>query len=203
LKELIIGTTNKAKIAQIRGVLAPLKISVSGVADKNLLPKVAENGQTARENAHLKAVAYAKALNKIVFSMDNALFIDGLPDDQQPGLHVRRINKSDDRVSDDELLEYYLKIFMGLGESITGHWEVGVCVATPQGKCAETTIISQRIFTSHPSLNKVDGYPLESIQIDPESGKIISDMSQQEQDEFWQRIIGKQLQEFVCSLDLD
>src|SRR5271157_4007361 len=89
-KKIIIGTTNPAKIAQMRDVLAPIGIQVEGI-DKKLLPKVIEDGTTAQENARKKAITYAKALNQTVFSMDNALFIDGLVPEDQPGIHVRRI----------------------------------------------------------------------------------------------------------------
>jgi len=203
LKELTVGTTNPGKVAQIKGALGPLGISVRGVEDKNLLPNVVEDGKTANENAHKKAIAYAAALNEVVLSMDNALYFDELPENQQPGLHVRRINGSDNRVSDSELLAHFVSVIKSLGGSTKGHWEFGVCVATPKGKCAETIIISPRVFIDQPSSNVVEGYPLESIQTDPATGKIISDMTQLEQDEFWQRAIGQQLQVFVSSLELD
>ncbi len=46
------------------------------------------------------------------------------------------------------------------------------------------------------------GYPLESIQIDPQSQKYISEMTQDEQNNFWQKAIGQPLLEFVQSVDL-
>src|SRR3989338_1275761 len=92
MKEIMVGTTNEAKVKQIRGALFSLGVSVKGVTDKSLLPDVKEDGNTAQENAKKKAVAYAQALNKAVLSMDNALYFKGLPDDEQPGVNVRRIN---------------------------------------------------------------------------------------------------------------
>lgn len=75
MKTLVMGTTNPAKIAQVRDALAPADIQVEGVADKKLLPQVIEDGATVQENARKKATVYAKALGKTVFSMDNALFL--------------------------------------------------------------------------------------------------------------------------------
>ncbi len=88
---ITIGTTNPAKVAQIAGALAPIGIEVVGVVDKKLLPEVIEDGTTVQENARKKAVSYAKALSRRVFSMDNALYLDGLSPQDQPGIHVRRI----------------------------------------------------------------------------------------------------------------
>ena len=92
MKTLTIGTINEAKVKQIRGALLSLGIEVNGVENKSLLPVVEEDGSTAQENAKKKAVAYARVLDRVVLSMDNALFIDGLSSSQQPGINVRRIN---------------------------------------------------------------------------------------------------------------
>jgi hypothetical protein len=122
--------------------------------------------------------------------------------EEQPGLHVRRINVATTRPSDDELLDHYSMLVQKFGATTRGRWEFAICVATPEGKCEETTIISPRIFTGTPSPKIVAGYPLESIQIDPDTGKYISEMSQEEQDAFWQRAIGKPLQEFISKVNL-
>jgi 8-oxo-dGTP diphosphatase len=196
---LTMGTTNPAKIAQIAGALAPIGVRVVGVADKKLLPEVAEDGTTVQENARKKATTYAQALRCRVFSMDNALYLEGLSPEEQPGIHVRRIGGII-RNSDDELLDHYQQVVRTLGDKVKGRWEFGVCVADPDGTVWETTIISPRIFTSQRSAAITPGYPLESIQIDPESNRHIADMSETEQAEFWQRAIGTELAKFVQSI---
>lgn len=200
MKELTFGTTNEAKIKQIRGALAPAGIDVNGVVDKNMLPEVIEDGKTANENARKKALVYAKALGKTVFSMDNALYIDGLPDDKQPALNVRRIG-GHTATTDEEMLEYYSKLIESLGGKVEGYWEFGICIATPNGEYRETTIISPRTFVATPTTNRQSGYPLESIQVDPATNKYIADMTQSEQDMFWQQAIGEKLLEFVKSVE--
>ena len=132
--------------------------------------------------------------------MDNALYLDGLDGTLQPGINVRRIPDSIGRPTDDELRDYYSKLIGGLGEKINGRWEFAVCIAKSNGDIYETTIISPRIFTAKPSANAVSGYPLESLQIEPQSGKYISDMNQEEQDRFWQEAIGTELCRFVSSV---
>lgn len=202
MKEILFGTTNEAKIKQIRGALNPAGITVDGVADKSLLPEVIEDGKTASENARKKSLAYARALGKTVFSMDNALYLEGLPDEEQPALNVRRINGTTERPTDQQMLDYYSDLIKKLGGKVNGYWEFGICIANPEGKYEVTIIRSPRIFVSAPSQKMVEGYPLESIQIEPESGKYISEMSQEEQDVFWQKAIGKSLLEFVQSVNL-
>jgi XTP/dITP diphosphohydrolase len=202
MKEIVFGTRNEAKVKQLQGALAPIGVKVRGMKDEASLPYVEENGKTGRENARKKAVAYAKAIGQTVLSMDNSLYFDRLSAEEQPGLNVRRINEGMGRATDEEVLDHYSRFIRRFGERTIGRWEFAICVATPDGRFEETNIISPRIFTSTPSPKTVPGYPLESIQLDPETGKYISEMTQAEQDLFWQRAIGKPLQEFVEKLKL-
>lgn len=202
MKEILFGTTNEAKIKQVSGALAPSHIEVVGVANKEMLPEVKEDGETAVANARKKALAYAKALGKPVFSMDNALYLEGLPAEKQPGLNVRRISGHTERPTDEQMIAYYSQLIASLGNRINGYWEYGVCIATPDGKYQETSIKAPRIYVGEPSPVIQPGYPLESLQIEPESGKYMSELTQVEQDTFWQKAIGKPLLEFVQSVDL-
>ncbi len=199
MAELIFGTNNRAKIAQIQGALKPLGLTVRGIGEFGITLDVPENGVTAQENARIKASAYAAAARRPVFSMDNALYLDGLSDTEQPGLHVRRIPGSTDRPSDEELITYYTHLIATHGGTMTGRWEFAIAIVSPDGKIAETTITSPRQFTATASQQVVDGYPLESLQIEPATGKYISEMTINEQDQFWQRAIGQPLMEFIAA----
>lgn len=199
MKKLIMGTTNPAKVAQMSDALMPIGVQVERVADKSLLPDVIEDGMNVQENACKKATAYAKALGHTVLSMDNALFLDGLAPEEQPGIHVRRIGGSF-AATDAELLDHGIALIESLGGNATGHWEYGVCIADPNGKISETTIRTPRVFTSKRSEKSVPGYPLESIQIDPETSKYISEMTPGEMAIFWQRTLGNHLCTFVSSV---
>lgn len=193
---LIVGTTNNAKIEQIRSALKSLNLDIQGLSEK-AFPAIKENGATALENARSKAIFYSASMGLPVLSTDNALYFDNLASDKQPGLNVRRINGQDNRASDEELLNYYSSLIKELGDKITGYWEFGFCLAYPDGSVKEMTMKFPRIFVSHPSSRIIKDYPLESIQINPETNQYISEMTQEEQDNFWQKIIGKELCNFI------
>ncbi|OGZ03893.1 MAG: hypothetical protein A2648_00625 [Candidatus Lloydbacteria bacterium RIFCSPHIGHO2_01_FULL_41_20] len=199
MKTLTIGTTNPAKIAQIRDALSSVEVVIEGIVDKKVLPPVTEDGRTVQENARKKALTYARALGRIVLSMDNALFLDGLAPENQPGIHVRRIGGLE-ASTDTELLEHGVALIGSLGGKTTGYWEYGICIANPEGQIWETTLKTPRVFTSKPSMKVVYGYPLESIQIDPETGMYISEMTAEEQAAFWQKTLGKPLATFVSEV---
>jgi XTP/dITP diphosphohydrolase len=195
VKELIFGTGNKAKIQQVQGALGEL-VLVKGINEFGVNIEVEEDGKTAQENARKKAVVYANALGRTVFAMDNALYFNDLPDSEQPGLYVRRIGGIE-RSTDEEMVESYKELVSSHGEQMKGYWEFGVSIAKPDGTSVEDSIISPRLFVAKASDKIVPGYPLESIQIDPETGKYVSEMSDEEQAQFWQRNIGEPLSHFV------
>jgi len=198
---LIIGTKNKAKIDQIKSALKSLSVNVQGLPDIEF-SEVVEDGKTALENSCKKAAYYSSAIGQPVLSTDNALYFDSLSDDKQPGLNVRRIEGRVDRPTDKELLVYYSDFIKKLGNNMNGYWEFGICLAKPSGELLKKIVKSPRIFVSEPSKKVIPGYPLDSIQINPKTGKYISEMSQAETDAFWQETIGTELCDFIKTSDI-
>jgi 8-oxo-dGTP diphosphatase len=198
MKEIIVGTANPAKVEKVRHALSGLGVSVKGL-EGEIEPGfvVEETGKTALENARIKALTYSRKIGKPVLSSDSAVYIDGLSDDKQPGTKVRRIKGREGGATDEELLEYFSEIVTELGGKATSRVEDGVCIATPAGEHYDTTIVSRRILTSNPSAVRKKGHPLDSLQVDPKTGKYFSEMTDEEKDEMWERLIGKKLAVFV------
>lgn len=156
-KELVIGTGNQAKVDMLRSALAPLGMHVFGTKELDIDLQIDEDGATAQENARKKSLAYAGVLDKPVLSMDIALYIDGLPEEQQPGIHTRRIPGQVGDANDEEMLVYYANLFDRLGGEVGGHWDMALCLIDGAGRISETTVVSPRKFmsrASHKSLRK-------------------------------------------------
>jgi hypothetical protein len=186
MQELVIGTTNQAKFQQLRAALEPLGLAIVSLAELNDV-EVAETGKNAQENARIKATTYARQLGAAVLSVDAGLYLSGLPDANQPGIFVRRIYGQGNypRPSDRELLAYYCRLIASLGGKTDGYWEFA------------DTLVSHRHFVSEPYDRIIPGYPLESLQVDPDSDRYIAEMTDAEKDAFWQRLIGDWLVHFV------
>jgi XTP/dITP diphosphohydrolase len=198
-RELIFGTGNMAKVHQVQDALEGLGVHVRSIKEFDVdLPEVEEDGATVIENARKKAVAYAQAMGRTIFSMDNALYFDGLSDEEQPGLHVRRIN-GHQASNDEEMVRYYAEFLRNHEGELGGWWEYAVALGQPDGTSVGDVITSRRQFTAEPSKVIVAGYPLESIQIDPRTGKYIAEMTKAEQAKFWQDEIGEPLKAFVTT----
>lgn len=177
MKQIVYGTKNPAKVAQIQDVLAPIDIEVKSLADFPAVPNIEENGVTVEDNARIKATAYAKALHQTVLSMDIGLYFDNVPDEQQPGQYVRRIS-GNDRATDEELIKHYSKLIQDAGGETKAYWRYAFALASADEECVSFTSDSApRYFVSTPAKTITPGFPLESLQIDPESGTYFSDMT--------------------------
>ena len=100
-KELLLGTFNRGKIKEIRQVLGDLPIQLRNLSEFPQLSAVEETGTAYRDNALLKAMAYARQSNLQTLADDSGLEVAALAG--QPGVQSARFggpNLSDaDRVN--------------------------------------------------------------------------------------------------------
>jgi len=103
--KLVYGTTNKAKIHYMKSRVESLGIEILSLNDVGA-PKldIEESGNSPLENSRIKAQAYYDAMRRPVFSCDSGLYIDGLDDARQPGVHARGLN---DEMNDEQSIAYY------------------------------------------------------------------------------------------------
>lgn len=91
--KILFGTTNKGKLKAMEDAVKPLNIELIGLNELgSVLPYINENGNTPLENAEIKAKVYYDIFGIPVFSCDSGLYFDELQEEEQPGIHVRRIN---------------------------------------------------------------------------------------------------------------
>lgn len=110
--ELLFGTGNPGKIAHMRKYLENMPIILLGLKDIAVdWPEPEETGRFPLENARQKAEAYFSVYGKSVFSCDSGLFIDELPEEEQPGVHVRNVGGK--RLSDAQMTSHYTNIEIG------------------------------------------------------------------------------------------
>ena len=86
IKKLLIGTNNKGKLKEIRGLL-PKNIKIYSTSDFNL-KSPREYGKTFKENSFIKSRYFSKKTNLICLADDSGLEIDLL--NKRPGLYSAR-----------------------------------------------------------------------------------------------------------------
>jgi XTP/dITP diphosphohydrolase len=76
---VLLATSNAHKIEEVEAIMAPLGITVIGLdALDHRPPEPEEHGETFRENAREKAVAYARATGRVCLADDSGLEVDAL-----------------------------------------------------------------------------------------------------------------------------
>ena len=86
IKKLLIGTNNRGKLKEIRGLLPKYIKTLSTLDFKIKSPK--ENGKTFKENSLIKSRYFSKKTNLICLSDDSGLEIDILK--KRPGIYSAR-----------------------------------------------------------------------------------------------------------------
>ena len=177
--KIIYGTKNKAKLEDMRKILSGLDLEITGLSDIDIvLPDVDESGNDPLKNAEIKALSYYKILRAPVFSCDSGLFITGLDEKLQPGVHVRRINGV--YMSDNELIDYYSKLAGTFNGNCEARYRNAICLIADEKNIFSYSgdDISGEKFILSPSRHKMqtEGYPLDSISIHMKSGKYYVEM---------------------------
>lgn len=88
MKEILIATTNKGKVADFKTLLTPFGINVKSLLDYEEIIDVEETGTTFKENAILKAEAISIQFKTNVIADDSGLSIDAL--EGKPGVYSAR-----------------------------------------------------------------------------------------------------------------
>lgn len=170
--KLLYGTGNPAKLSAMQSRLKQLDIELIGLNDLGnegkALPKIVENGKTPLENARRKAMAYYEVFHMPVFSCDSGLYFDNVPDEVQPGVHVRNVNGK--CLSDDEMIDYYSGLVKIYG-NLVARYKNAICFVLDDVhiyEAMEPSMESEKfILTDKPhSRIRKEGFPLDSLSLD-------------------------------------
>lgn len=203
VQEIIYGTGNGAKIAYMKRALKDIPLLITGLseaAEKEgiLLPQIAETGTTILENARLKAECYFRLFQRPVFSCDSGLYLwdlsSGLPlpEEEQPGIHVRRQTEDggrgqeEERLTDEQLLAHHISLVKKHHGSIGARYQNAICLIWDE-KIREESMAEDLwgkpfLMTDTPHPKKVEGFPLDRISLDFMTGKYFYDLEENSQD---------------------
>ena len=176
---ILYGTTNPGKLLAMKKSVEGLNIELIGLHDLNSeLPVVEENGKTPLENAEIKARAYFEAFHIPVFSCDSGLYFDELTDEEQPGIHVRRVGGKE--LTDEEMTEYYASLAERHGGRITGRYRNAIYFILDENhhySSMDMSIATEPfILVTKPHERKVPGFPLDSLSVDIATGEYYYDL---------------------------
>ncbi len=128
--DILLASTNRGKLIEIQDILKeyPFKLLTPDMLSLEL--EVEETGSTYRENAVLKAQAYARRSGLISLGDDTGLEVEAL--DGQPGIHSARfVPRRGARDADRRAL--LLQKLAGIPRPWAAHFVCVVAVAEPDG----------------------------------------------------------------------
>lgn len=176
--KVLFATKNPAKIKKFSNELKLRGIEVITIKDLDFELDIEENGKNAIENAYLKAVAYYEKTKIPTIGMDNNLYIENLPEEKQPGTHVRRVNGK--TLTDDEMIEHYTKMVKDNGGKLVAKWVYGIVICNGNKNYEFTWSKDNFYFVDKPCTKINPGYPLDSITIIPEYNKYLAELTIEE-----------------------
>lgn len=198
--EVLIGTTNPSKVKRFADLLSGYDINFYTLKDLNITTEPNEAGRNPEENAIIKAKFYASYFD-VVICNDSGLYFEELPlnDVRQPGLNIRTPN-GNERLDDEEMIEYYSNLIQSLGGKVNAYYLDGIAVYN-KGKITsfmddgEITKTDSFYMVATPSNKRHEGWPLDSLSIAKKTNKYFVDVNPSESkdnifvDDYRRRII--------------
>ena len=176
--KVLFATTNLAKIKKYKKALEENGIELITISDLDFKLNLEENGKNAIENAYIKAKTYYDATQIPTIGIDNCLFIEGLPEEKQPGTHVRRVNGKE--LTDEEMIEHYTKLVKEYGGKLTAKWVYGMVICNGKETKEYSWSKSDFYLVDKPCQKRTPGYPLDSITIMPESNQYLVELTEEQ-----------------------
>ncbi|HET8913108.1 MAG TPA: RdgB/HAM1 family non-canonical purine NTP pyrophosphatase [Ktedonobacteraceae bacterium] len=139
MRDLLLATSNPHKVEEFRAIFSDLPYRLLSLQDIQLDMDVEETGTTFRENAELKALAYAKASGLLSLADDSGLEIDALGG--APGVYSARFGGLD--LSYPERFRLIFERLKDVpAEQRTARFRCVIMIADPSGytKSADGTV---------------------------------------------------------------
>ena len=196
---VLLGTTNPSKVKRFSDLLKGYDIEFITLKDIKIIEEPEEKGTSPEENAIIKAKFYGQYFD-IVICNDVGLYFKelDLEDLRQPGLNIRTPMNMN-RLSDEEMIDYYSKLIAKLGGKVTAYYLDGIAVynhgvisSFMDNMAAQKNGLFYMIDKA--SSKRFEGWPLDSLSINKENGKYFVDGSIEESKE---NIIKDQYQKSV------
>lgn len=196
--KLLFATTNPAKVGKYQKALEEKGIELITLNDLDFELNIEESGKNAIENAYIKAKTYYDATKLPTIGMDNNLFIEELPEEKQPGTHVRRVNGK--TLNDEEMIEYYTNLVKEHGGKLTAKWVYGMVMCDENGVREYSWSKDHFYFVDKPCEKRNPGYPLDSISIVPEFNKYFVELTEEDKKQYNKKDDIKDVIEFITNI---
>ncbi len=195
IKEIVIASGNKGKVAEFEKMLSGLGISVYALSEFDGISEYQETGHTFQENASGKALYYSNILGKVVIADDSGLEVDAL--DGAPGVYSARYAGCEGPEKDSANNARLLQELIDVPDSQrTARFRCCLCMAGPDGVLAQASgSVEGHICRTGRGANGFGYDPLFEI---PELGRTAAELEYSEKNRISHR--GKAMKELMVKL---
>lgn len=159
MQQLLIATTNKGKVQELRQFLSDLPVKLVSLADVGIVNDVEEDGETYEENSQKKALFYAEKSGLPAIADDGGLEIDALGG--LPGIKSRRWVRDG---SDEAIITHMRGIAKRLPkDNRNARFVTVVSFALPNGNVWSGKGTVDGIIAKRPLMKLLHGYPYRSF----------------------------------------
>lgn len=181
MTKLLIATTNPGKFNEFQIIINELvpALRLVSLKDLNIKNKIEETGLTFKENAAKKAKFYCTLAGLPTLADDAGLEIDWLGG--EPGVLSRRWPGYE--ATDEELIEMTLKKLQGVPKEKRGaQFRAVIAIALPKEKKVNFFEgILRGFITEDIKTPVIPGFPFRSIFFLPEKGKVLAQLTPEEE----------------------
>lgn len=176
VKKLLVATHNKGKVTEFSEMMQDMAIAWLGLDDVGVTEDVPETGDTFRENAVLKAAAYAQMTGLLTLADDSGLEIDALAG--APGVYSARYGGAG--LTHAERYQLVLQQLTAVPEAArTARFRCVIVVADGHGRIlAEAEGVCEGVIAQAPAGSGGFGY--DPIFFLPDQGQTMAQLSSTE-----------------------
>lgn len=135
VKQLLVATNNKGKVAELREMLAEAPVELVSLDSIRLIREVAETGTTFEENARLKAAGYARQTGLAALADDSGLEVDALCG--RPGVLSARY-AGEGTSFDHKIATLLAEIAASASPTRSARFVCAIAIADEQGNIVQT-----------------------------------------------------------------
>ena len=172
--KIIFATANEDKLREIRAIMSGLDCEIITMKEAGFEGGIAEDGNTFRENAEIKARAVWAATGGIVLADDSGLVIDYL--NGEPGVYSARDLEGTPYPEKNRILIERLKD--ARGEERSARFVCDIAAVLPDGRVIHAEAAMEGLIAETPAGSGGFGY--DPILYLPEYGKTSAELPMEE-----------------------
>jgi XTP/dITP diphosphohydrolase len=189
MKKILVATTNKGKLAELKALLDLPQVEWLTLSDFPAISEVEEDGNTFSENACKKALGYAKQTGLWTIADDSGLVIDAL--NGEPGVNSARFSgpklPGEERaLIDHRNIQKVLNLLKDVQfEKRTARFVSFICLASPDKVLAESEGKWEGIIDC--TEQGTNGFGYDPVMYIPELAKTVAQIPSEEKNKLSHR----------------